>query len=114
MESLIHLYKIGHGPSSSHTMGPETACKYILENYSNVHKVIATLFGSLALTGKGHLTDRIIYQTLKTLNVEIKFNFDRITTHPNTMVFDLFDINENLLDSLTFFSVGGGDVILNG
>ena len=57
MESLIHLYKIGHGPSSSHTMGPETACNYILDNYSNVHKIIATLYGSLALTGKGHLTD---------------------------------------------------------
>lgn len=114
MESLIHLYKIGHGPSSSHTMGPETACNYILDNYSNVHKVIATLYGSLALTGKGHLTDRIIYQTLNSLNVEIQFNFDQITTHPNTMVFDLFDFSGNLLDSLKFFSVGGGDVILDG
>lgn len=114
MESLIHLYKIGHGPSSSHTMGPETACNYILDNYSNIHKVIVTLYGSLALTGKGHLTDRIIYQTLKSLNVEIKFNFDQITTHPNTMVFDLFDFSGNLLDSLKFFSVGGGDVILDG
>lgn len=114
MESLIHLYKIGHGPSSSHTMGPETACNYILDNYSNIDKVIVTLYGSLALTGKGHLTDRIIYQTLKSLNVEIKFNFDQITTHPNTMVFDLFDFSGNLLDSLKFFSVGGGDVILDG
>lgn len=114
MESLIHLYKIGHGPSSSHTMGPETACNYILDNYSNIHKVIVTLYGSLALTGKGHLTDKIIYQTLKSLNVEIKFNFDQITTHPNTMVFDLFDFSGNLLDSLKFFSIGGGDVILDG
>ena len=46
MESLRTLFKIGHGPSSSHTMGPETACNYILDNYSNIHKVIATLYGS--------------------------------------------------------------------
>ena len=60
MESLRQLYKIGHGPSSSHTMGPEKACKYILKNYINAHHIDVTLYGSLALTGKGHLTDYII------------------------------------------------------
>ena len=65
MESLKQLYKVGHGPSSSHTMGPESACKYVLETYKDATKVVVTLFGSLALTGKGHLTDYIIYKTLE-------------------------------------------------
>ena len=65
MESLIQLYKIGHGPSSSHTMGPEAACKYVMEKHPETKKVKVTLFGSLALTGKGHLTDYIILKTLQ-------------------------------------------------
>ena len=48
MESLKQLYKIGHGPSSSHTMGPETACKYILEHYPSVDNIVVVLYGSLA------------------------------------------------------------------
>ena len=67
MESLRQLYKIGHGPSGSHTMGPEKACRYILDNYNNVKKIIVTLYGSLALTGKGHLTDYIILNTRKAI-----------------------------------------------
>ena len=65
MQSLKQLYKIGHGPSSSHTMGPDKACHYILKKYPQVKKVEVILFGSLALTGKGHLTDKIIYETQK-------------------------------------------------
>ena len=114
MESLHHLYKIGHGPSSSHTMGPESACKYILKNYININKIIVTLYGSLALTGKGHLTDRIILETLKNIETEIKFNFDQIPAHPNTMEFDLFDVNGNIVDKLTFYSIGGGNIVLEG
>ena len=112
MESLRQLYKIGHGPSSSHTMGPETACKFILSNYPNVHKIIVTLYGSLALTGKGHLTDKIILETLSEKETEIKFDFDQIHKHPNTMKFDLFDVSNNNIDSLIFYSVGGGTVEL--
>ena len=112
MESLRQLYKIGHGPSSSHTMGPETACNFILNNYPNLHKVTVTLYGSLALTGKGHLTDRIILDTLKDKETEIIFDFDQIQKHPNTMKFDLFDAENNKIDSLTFYSIGGGSVEL--
>ena len=112
MESLRQLYKIGHGPSSSHTMGPESACKFILSNYPNVHKIIVTLYGSLALTGKGHLTDKIILETLSEKETEIKFDFDQIHKHPNTMKFDLFDVSNNNIDSLIFYSVGGGTVEL--
>lgn len=114
MESLHHLYKIGHGPSSSHTMGPEAACNYILNNYQNLKKIKVTLFGSLALTGKGHLTDMIIYQTLKDYNTEITFNFDQMPEHPNTMVFDLFGFDNKIIDTLTFYSIGGGDIVLSG
>ena len=83
MESLLQLYKIGHGPSSSHTMGPEAACKYVLEKYPDVKKIKVTLFGSLALTGKGHLTDYIILKTLQNVEVDIAFNIDKIMKHPN-------------------------------
>ena len=114
MESLHHLYKIGHGPSSSHTMGPEAACNYIINNYKNVKSIKVTLFGSLALTGKGHLTDMIIYQTLKDYETKIDFNFDQIPEHPNTMVFDLFDCDNQKIDTLTFYSIGGGDIVLSG
>ena len=76
MESLHQLYKIGHGPSSSHTMGPEKASKYILATYPTAKEVVVTLYGSLALTGKGHLTDHIILQTLKRkVKTEIKFDY---------------------------------------
>lgn len=114
MESLRHLYKIGHGPSSSHTMGPESACKYILKNYPNAKNIIVTLYGSLALTGKGHLTDKIIMDTLKDVKVSIIFNFDQIPQHPNTMSFDLYDIHQHFIKKIDILSIGGGDIkILN-
>ena len=64
MESIRELYKIGRGPSSSHTIGPERICKRVLEEYdADNYKV--TLYGSLSLTGKGHLTDKVIKDILK-------------------------------------------------
>jgi L-serine dehydratase len=113
MESLKQLYKIGHGPSSSHTMGPETACKYILEHYPSVDNIVVVLYGSLALTGKGHLTDQIIYDTLKGKNVDIVFDFKKELKHPNTMSFELYDDDNELLDRLTFISIGGGSIIFD-
>ena len=59
MYSLKSLYKIGHGPSSSHTMGPSNAIKYVLKKYQNIDFIKMTFYGSLALTGKGHLADYI-------------------------------------------------------
>ena len=112
MESLNQLYKIGHGPSSSHTMGPETACKYVLQKYPEVDNIVVILYGSLALTGKGHLTDKIIYDTLKGKNVDIVFDFKKELKHPNTMSFLLYDNENVLLDELTFISIGGGSIVL--
>ena len=85
MKSLRQLYKIGLGPSSSHTMGPEKACKIINEKYENADSFIVTLRGSLAMTGEGHGTDKVIKSTLSKPTTVI---FDKITTdlpHENTM-----------------------------
>lgn len=112
MESLRQLYKIGHGPSSSHTMGPEKACKYILKNYINAHHIDVTLYGSLALTGKGHLTDYIIKKTLNSKVRNIIFDYKTEQIHPNTMKFDIYD-QFNLLDTIYIYSVGGGSIQIN-
>jgi L-serine dehydratase len=71
MESIKTLYKIGHGPSSSHTMGPANAAKYFKNLYPYADEFTITLYGSLALTGKGHLTDQAILQTLAPLKTNI-------------------------------------------
>ena len=63
MDSIKNLYKIGPGPSSSHTMGPQLAAKTFLEKNKNATNFKVELYGSLALTGKGHLTDYIILKT---------------------------------------------------
>ena len=74
MQSLRQLYKIGRGPSSSHTMGPEKAIKMIKDEFLQADFFKVTLFGSLALTGKGHGTDRIIEETLMPVPCEITFD----------------------------------------
>ena len=71
MKSIRELYIIGHGPSSSHTMGVGFACNFILEKYKNIKEITVILYGSLALTGKGHLTDYIIKETFKDYKVNI-------------------------------------------
>ena len=114
MKSLRNLYKVGKGPSSSHTMGPETACKYVLKKHPDVKKIKVTLYGSLALTGKGHLTDYIIYKTLENIDVDIAFNIDKIMKHPNAMTFEIFDKNDVSIDTITVYSVGGGSIEIEG
>ena len=64
MKSLRYLYRIGHGPSSSHSIGPYRAAKYFRKHYPNAISYDVTLYGSLALTGRGHLTDKTIKETL--------------------------------------------------
>ena len=106
MKSIRELYTIGHGPSSSHTMGPQKASLVFKERYpAERYEVI--LYGSLSLTGKGHLTDFIIKQTLG--NVEIKFSSEFIDVHPNTM--DLFAYTDNqLIGKARVYSIGGGAI----
>jgi L-serine dehydratase len=114
MESIITLYKIGHGPSSSHTMGPANAAKYFKNVYHNADKYKVTLYGSLALTGRGHLTDQAILETLSPIKTEIIWNVKETNIkHPNTMDFEAL-LNGKVLGSDRFYSIGGGAIQIEG
>lgn len=112
MKSIRSLYKIGNGPSSSHTMGPKKAALYVLEKYPQATMIEVTLYGSLALTGEGHLTQFILENTLKKLNYSIFFD-EKEMSHPNTMIFNAF-ANGNLLGIEEIYSVGGGTIAIKG
>ena len=71
MKTIKELYKVGYGPSSSHTIGPSRAAKIFLDNYPESKKIIVTFYGSLASTGKGHDTDKAVIKSLNGLEVEI-------------------------------------------
>lgn len=113
MISIRRLYKIGPGPSSSHTMGVKNAVSYIIENYQEIDYVEMTFFGSLAKTGKGHLSDYIADLTFKDLKHKILFDKKTATSHPNTMLFKLYK-NGILIDSVYIVSIGGGLIKING
>ena len=102
---------IGHGPSSSHTMGPAKACEYILERYRDIESVDVFLYGSLANTGKGHLTDYIIDLKFKDVKHTITFDTKKRCKHPNTM---LFKVNKNGKSYNEYIvSIGGGTIVTN-
>lgn len=114
MQSLKELYKIGKGPSSSHTMGPERACRAFLRKCPDAASYRVILFGSLALTGKGHLTDVAVKGVL---GEKTEVIFDRETPtkeHPNTMTVQGLDGEGNLILSVTYLSVGGGSIRVSG
>lgn len=113
MISIRNIYKIGPGPSSSHTMGVKNASNYILNNYQNIDFIKVTFYGSLAKTGKGHLSDYIMDLTLKNINHEIVFNEKKKTNHPNTMEFNLYK-NNRLIDTVFIISIGGGLIKIEG
>ena len=89
MKSVRNIYKIGIGPSSSHTMGPVFAARRFHAEHPKVDRVRVILYGSLAKTGKGHGTDRAIMETLLPIETEIVFCTDDsvVLEHPNTMDF---------------------------
>lgn len=111
MDTIRELYKIGRGPSSSHTMGPAKAAMQVLEKFPNADHFVVELWGSLAATGKGHLTDWIIIETLKPREVEIvwKPNFVH-EFHTNGIRFIAFDEEDQQLGDRIVFSVGGGTI----
>ncbi len=114
MESLRELYKIGKGPSSSHTMGPERAAKDFMKRYPEAERFRAVLYGSLAHTGVGHLTDEIIRLTLAPRPCEIVFDFDRTDLpHPNMLDLEGYR-GGDLLGKTTYLSVGGGTIVIEG
>ena len=114
MESIRTLYKIGRGPSSSHTMGPERACKIMLERYPEADSFTVTLYGSLALTGIGHGTDRIIRETLAPTPCEIIVDKETQTpVHPHTMDVTVIRAGESVA-TVKFYSIGGGSIEIDG
>lgn len=109
--SIKDVFIIGHGPSSSHTMAPAFACDYILKRYKNIQSVEVILYGSLALTGKGHLTDYIIKQKFKNIPLTIIFDKKCLKSHPNTMEFNVLCDNKKFKEIVV--SVGGGRLLIN-
>lgn len=110
MKSLRELYRIGKGPSSSHTMGPQRAARMFMERNPEVAKYEVTLYGSLAATGKGHMTDIAIYDVLDVkAPVEIIWKPQVfLPYHPNGMKFRALGKNNKVQDEWTVYSVGGG------
>ena len=110
MESLRELYRIGPGPSSSHTLAIRNACLYFKGKYPSVRKCIVNLYGSLALTGKGHFTDRIIIDTFGKDNVTVNFVHKFNDKHPNAL--DICDADSEIV--VTIYSIGGGAFSVEG
>ena len=110
MKTLKELYRIGIGPSSSHTMGPRKAAEMFLEKHPEAASFEVTLYGSLAATGKGHMTDIAILDTLTPhAPVDLKWAPEIfLPFHPNGMLFKSKDETGKVTDEWTVYSVGGG------
>ena len=111
MYSLKELYRIGKGPSSSHTIGPERACKLFLSKNPTADSFVVRLYGSLAKTGEGHGTGKVIESVLKNVTLE----YDEVTEciHPNTM--DLIAYRgASKVAEMRVYSVGGGAIRIEG
>lgn len=110
MKSLRELYRIGKGPSSSHTMGPQKAAKIFLEKNPSAKQFKVTLYGSLAATGKGHMTDTAIIEVLSAAApVEIAWQPSVfLPYHPNGMKFVAYADEDKVADEWTVYSIGGG------
>jgi L-serine dehydratase len=111
MESIRKIYKIGHGPSSSHTMGPRKAAEMFLDRNKGAKSFKVTLYGSLALTGKGHMTDLAIQSVLGE-NTPIDWKRkEELPLHPNGMCFEAMDESGKIIDHWEVYSVGGGEIM---
>ena len=115
MKSLRYLYKIGRGPSSSHTMGPEKACRIFLKRYPQADEYEATLLGSLSATGKGHLTDEVIRETFAPGKVTVIFGDtdESKLIHPNTLILKAKS-SGSVVGESEVYSVGGGEIVFKG
>ena len=113
MQSLRKLYKVGIGPSSSHTMGPQYAAEYINDTYPEADFVKVILYGSLALTGEGHGTDKVLSTTLKAENEIILNTDEKDLPHPNTLDFIVFKQGEEIA-KVRAMSIGGCEIRIEG
>ena len=114
MKSIRDIYKIGKGPSSSHTMGPERAAKLFLSQNTDADSFQVILYGSLSKTGVGHGTDRVLREVLSPYPTEIVFSKEDLSdSHPNTLDFIAFrDGAQSAF--LRVESIGGGDIRIPG
>ena len=114
MKSIREIYKIGKGPSSSHTMGPERAATHFKALYPQASSYKVILYGSLSKTGVGHGTDCVIREVLSPLPTEIVFSKETPeNSHPNTM--DLIALKDDaVIGTLRIESIGGGDIRVPG
>ncbi len=109
MESLRELYRIGFGPSASHTMGPRRAAEIFRGRNPEALAFRVTLFGSLAATGKGHLTDQALQQAFEPANLEVAWKpEEELPGHPNGMRFEALAADGRTASSWTAYSIGGG------
>ncbi len=110
MESLRELYRIGKGPSSSHTMAPDYAANIFAKRHPQAAAFQVTLYGSLAATGKGHMTDVAIINVLSAI-APVTIDWQPtvfLPFHPNGMMFRAYNHDNQLIDEWTVYSVGGG------
>src|SRR5574344_182184 len=109
MESIKKIYRIGNGPSYSHTIGPRRAAEKFLKMEPMAKKYVVTLYGSLAATGKGHWTDKAIIDVLGKEKTEIVWMPSVfLPFHPNGMKYESFDENNKQTKSWIIYSIGGG------
>lgn len=112
MKSVKSIYKIGKGPSSSHTMGPFKCVSNYIQNHPEAAQLHVTLYGSLAATGKGHLTDRAVIDACEGRPVTIAWEpKENLPEHPNGLIVGLLEPDGSVTDPWTYYSVGGGDII---
>jgi len=111
MESITKMFKIGNGPSSSHTMGPKSAAEIFAEKNPNADSFKVYLYGSLALTGKGHMTDYIILKTLPKPTEIIWKDDENLPLHPNGMIFEAYGEDGKKLNEWEVYSIGGGEIM---
>ena len=114
MKSIREIYKIGKGPSSSHTMGPERAAKLFRGENPQADAFRVILYGSLSKTGVGHGTDRVLRETLAPLPTQILFSDEDLPdAHPNTLDFIALKDGQEI-SRLRVESIGGGDIRIPG
>jgi len=112
MESIREIYRVGQGPSSSHTMGPAKASRMFLEKYPAADHYRVTLYGSLAATGKGHLTDEAVLRAFHGRKTELAWEpAVFLPRHPNALKFEAFGASGEPAGEWTAYSVGGGSVV---
>lgn len=113
MQSLRYLYRIGTGPSSSHTIAPISASRRFLSENPDAERYEVILYGSLAKTGKGHMTDKVIREVFEGRECEIIFDYDTPTDfHPNTMDMKAYYPEREV--TARAYSIGGGEVLFEG